>query len=128
MELTGFEPVTSSLRKMCSHPGSWLLSQTHKEELAAAQWIGDEAEEHQAAGCKVNAAETAQVAATHNRIAMSNNAVTVGGGAIYGLGIFGALVYYLQQANVFWEYLLSFVQGFFWPAWMVYEIFATLGG
>ena len=48
--------------------------------------------------------------------------------AIYGLGIFGALVYYWQQADVFWEYLLSIVQGFFWPAWMVYEIFATLGG
>jgi len=59
---------------------------------------------------------------------MSNSAGAVGGGAIYGLGIFGALVYYWQQADVFWEYLLSFVQGFFWPAWMVYEIFATLGG
>ena len=55
--------------------------------------------------------------------AMSNNAGAVGGGAIYGLGIFGALVYYWQQADVFWEYLLSIVQGFFWPAWMVYEIF-----
>lgn len=60
--------------------------------------------------------------------AMSNNAGAVGGGAIYGLGIFGALVYYWQQADAFWEYLLAIVQGFFWPAWMVYEIFATLGG
>jgi hypothetical protein len=60
--------------------------------------------------------------------AMSNNAGAVGGGAIYGLGIFGALVYYWQQADAFWEYLLAIVQGFFWPAWMVYEIFAALGG
>lgn len=59
---------------------------------------------------------------------MSNNAGAVGGGAIYGLGIFGALVYYWQQADVFWEYLLAIVQGLFWPAWMVYEVFTTLGG
>ena len=32
-----------------------------------------------------------------------------------------------QQADVFWEYLLSFVQGFFWPAWMVYEILRPSG-
>ena len=59
---------------------------------------------------------------------MSSNAGAVGGGAIYGLGIFGALVYYWQQADVFWEYLLAIVQGLFWPAWMVYEVFTTLGG
>jgi len=28
-----------------------------------------------------------------------------GGGALYGLGIFGALFYYWQQANSFWEYV-----------------------
>ena len=48
------------------------------------------------------------------------------GGAIYGLGIFGALVYYWQQADSFGEYLLSILQGIFWPAFMVYEIFEAL--
>ena len=56
----------------------------------------------------------------------SGNAGTAGGGAIYGLGIFGAFVYYFQQADSFWEYVLSFIQGLFWPAWMVYEVFAAL--
>ena len=56
---------------------------------------------------------------------MSSGAV--GGGAIYTLGIFGAFVYYWQQADSFWQYLLSFIQGLFWPAWMVYEVFAALG-
>jgi len=28
-----------------------------------------------------------------------------GGGAIYGPGIFGALSYYWQQADAFWEYI-----------------------
>jgi hypothetical protein len=60
---------------------------------------------------------------------MSNrNAGAVGGGAIYSLGIFGAFVYFWQQADGFWEYVLTFFQGLFWPAWMVYEAFAALGG
>ncbi len=49
-----------------------------------------------------------------------------GGGAIYGLGIFGAWVYFWQQADSFWEYVLVLLQGLFWPAWMVYEGFAAL--
>ena len=47
-------------------------------------------------------------------------------GVIYGLGIFGALVYYWQQADSFGEYLLSILQGIFWPAFMVYEVFEAL--
>jgi hypothetical protein len=57
---------------------------------------------------------------------VSNNAGAAGGGAIYGLGIFGAFVYYFQQADTFWEYALSFIQGLFWPAFMVYEVFSAL--
>lgn len=57
----------------------------------------------------------------------SRSAGAAGGGALYGLGIFGAWVYYWQQADSVWEYLLSFFQGLFWPAFMVYEVFAALG-
>jgi hypothetical protein len=55
-----------------------------------------------------------------------NAGAAAGGGAIYGLGIFGALVYFWQQADTFWEYLLAVVQGLFWPAFMVYEVFKAL--
>ncbi len=48
-------------------------------------------------------------------------------GGIYGLGIFGAFVFYFQQADTFWEYVPSFIQSLFWPASMVYEVFAALG-
>jgi predicted outer membrane repeat protein len=62
------------------------------------------------------------------RLSMSSNSAgAAGGGAIYGLGIFGAFVYYWQQADGFWEYVLSFLQGLFWPAFMVYEVFKALG-
>ncbi len=58
----------------------------------------------------------------------SSNAGAAGGGAIYGLGILGAFAYFWQQADSFWEYLFSFIQAVFWPAFMVYEVFEALGG
>jgi hypothetical protein len=57
---------------------------------------------------------------------MSNTAGAAGGGALYGLGIFGAWVWFWQRADTFWEYVLAIFQGIFWPAFMVYEIFAEL--
>lgn len=56
----------------------------------------------------------------------NNNAGVAGGGALYGLGIFGAWVWFWQQADGFWEYAWAIIQGLFWPAFMVYEAFAAL--
>ena len=57
----------------------------------------------------------------------SNNAGSAAGsGAIYGLGIFGAWVYYWQQAEGFWEHMYAIFQGLFWPSYMVYEAFSKL--
>jgi len=59
---------------------------------------------------------------------MSNNTgAAAGGGAIYGLGIFGAWVHFWQQADTFWEYVLAVLEGIVWPAFMVYEAFSALG-
>ncbi len=49
-----------------------------------------------------------------------------GSGAIYGLGIFGALVYFWQQADAFGEYVYAVFQGLFWPAYLVYQAFEAL--
>lgn len=58
---------------------------------------------------------------------MSNGSgAAAGGGALYGLGIFGAWVYFWQQANGFWEYVLAILQGLVWPAIMVYDAFSLL--
>jgi len=58
---------------------------------------------------------------------MSNgNAGAASGGAIYGMGIIGALVYFWQQADSFWDYIWAIIQGLFWPAVMVYEAFEAL--
>ncbi|WP_404387620.1 hypothetical protein [Humibacillus xanthopallidus] len=58
---------------------------------------------------------------------MSNsNASAAGGGVLYSLGIFGAWVYFWQQADAFGEYVLAVFQGLFWPAFMVYDVFVAL--
>ena len=57
----------------------------------------------------------------------SGNSCAAGGGAIYGLGIFGAFVYFWQQADSFWDHVGSFFQALFWPAFMIYEVFGALG-
>jgi hypothetical protein len=58
----------------------------------------------------------------------SSQATAGGGNAVYGLGFIGAIVYYLQAADVWWEYLLAILQAIFWPAFLVYEAFSALVG
>ena len=55
---------------------------------------------------------------------MSRNGAA--GGAIYGLGIFGAWVWFFQQADTFLQYVWAFFEGIFWPAFMVYDVFRVL--
>ena len=57
----------------------------------------------------------------------SHTGTAAGSGAIYGLGIFGAWVYFWQGAGGFWEHVYAIFQGLFWPAYMVYEGFKALG-
>jgi hypothetical protein len=61
-------------------------------------------------------------------VAMSGNngRAAAGGGAIYALGIFGAWVWFWQQADTFWGHALAVLQGLFWPAFMVYDVFRAI--
>jgi hypothetical protein len=61
------------------------------------------------------------------RVMASSTGTAAGSGALYGLGIFGAWVYYWQEAAGFWEHAYAIFQGLFWPAYMVYEAFHALG-
>jgi hypothetical protein len=44
------------------------------------------------------------------------------------LGIFGAWVFFWQQADTFWEYVLAVLEGLVWPAFLVYGAFSALAG
>lgn len=50
---------------------------------------------------------------------MKNNA---GSGAIYGLGILGALVYFIQHATSFWGGIIGIIEAIFWPGVVVYKV------
>lgn len=56
----------------------------------------------------------------------SGSGAAAGGGALYGLGIFGAWVYFWQEAEGFWWHVLAVLEGLVWPAFMVYDVFAFL--
>ena len=45
-----------------------------------------------------------------------------GGDAVYGLGLIGALVYYIQHAHSFWMVLVGIVKALIWPAFVVYHL------
>jgi hypothetical protein len=49
-------------------------------------------------------------------------------GAVYGLGLIGALIYFLQAANGFWEVILAFLQAIVWPAYIVYKLLESFYG
>lgn len=45
-----------------------------------------------------------------------------GGGALYGLGFIGSLVYFLQHAASLSDGLLGIVKAIIWPAILVYKL------
>jgi hypothetical protein len=49
-----------------------------------------------------------------------------GGGAVYGLGLIGAWIYFIGQATTFWLGVLGFFKGIVWPVYMVLELFKYL--
>lgn len=49
------------------------------------------------------------------------------GGAFYGLGFLGALVYYITTANGLWAGLIGVLKAIFWPAFLIYELMKFLG-
>jgi len=49
-----------------------------------------------------------------------------GGDAVYAIGLIGALVFYIQQADGFWAGVLGVLKALVWPAFLVYELFKFL--
>lgn len=56
----------------------------------------------------------------------SGSAGAAGGGAVYGIGVIGALVYYIGSATSFLDALYGVFQAIFWPAYLVYEALHAL--
>jgi len=47
-------------------------------------------------------------------------------GAIYGMGMIGALIYFIQHSTSFLDGLWGIVQAIFWPAVVIYKTLELL--
>ena len=59
-------------------------------------------------------------------MASHSNGAAAGGGAVYGLGFIGAVVYFIQTATGFWDGVLGVLQALVWPAFLVYNLLKVL--
>ncbi len=48
-------------------------------------------------------------------------------GALYGLGVIGALFYFLQGVSGFGAVMMGIGKAIFWPAFVVYKVLGMLG-
>ncbi len=48
-------------------------------------------------------------------------------GAVYGLGLIGAAIYFIANACSFWAGVVGFLKAIVWPAFLVYEALKALG-
>jgi len=55
-----------------------------------------------------------------------NTAASGGGGAVYGLGLIGALVYYIQHSDGILGFFVGIFQAIFWPAFVIYDLLGFL--
>ncbi|MBR9703778.1 hypothetical protein GOV12_00060 [Candidatus Pacearchaeota archaeon] len=49
------------------------------------------------------------------------------GGAAYGLGFVGAVIYYIATASSFWMGVLGVLKAIVWPAFLVFELLKSVG-
>jgi len=59
-------------------------------------------------------------------MAGGRSAGAAGGGAVYGLGLIGALVYFIQSASSFFDGLYGVFQALVWPAYLIYELLKSV--
>ena len=55
-----------------------------------------------------------------------NHQANATGGAVYGLGLAGAAIYFISHAATFWLGVLGFLKALVWQAILVYELLKML--
>jgi len=58
---------------------------------------------------------------------MGKKCASGGGSAIYCVGFFGAVVYYISTASGFWVGVLGVLKAIVWPAFLVFEAMKFIG-
>jgi hypothetical protein len=55
-----------------------------------------------------------------------NHVNTGASGAVYGLGLIGAAIYFIGQAGTFWAGVLGFLKAIIWPVFLILKAFQAL--
>ena len=58
----------------------------------------------------------------HERVKVINKYSGGGVGAVYGLGLIGALFYFIQHAPTIWDGVIGVLKALVWPAFLVYHL------
>jgi hypothetical protein len=69
---------------------------------------------------------TAETPAPKPQQTVTKNIYRNAADAVYGLGLIGALVYFLQHATTFVMGLFGLLKAIFWPAMIVYKLLEFL--
>ena len=48
-------------------------------------------------------------------------------GFVFFIAFIGAVVYFVQQSDGFWGFILAILQAIVWPAYVVYHVLLLLG-
>ncbi|MDD2370472.1 MAG: hypothetical protein PHQ32_00525 [Firmicutes bacterium] len=56
----------------------------------------------------------------------NNKSMHASGGAVYGFGFIGAVVYFFSTASGFWIGILGLLKAIVWPAILVFELMKYL--
>lgn len=68
--------------------------------------------------------ETTTICQNHKKCKNYNTGGT--SNVVYGLGLIGALVYFIQHADTFWVGVLGILKAIAWPALFVYKLLEYL--
>ena len=49
------------------------------------------------------------------------------GSAVYGMGLIGAVIYYISASSGFWSGVFGVLKALAWPAFLVYELLKSVG-
>ncbi len=71
----------------------------------------------------VNYQDNSDCCGPKNRNANMNSGAS---GAVYGLGLIGAAIYFIGTATGFWAGVLGFIKAIIWPVFLVLKAFQAL--
>jgi len=80
-------------------------------------------------GCKSDCDCKCGCGCCNNNWMKNHNQIHEGGsGAVYGLGMIGAAIYFISNSSGFWMVILAILKAIIWPVFLVLEAFKALLG